>query len=319
MYKKGDLKYENINGEILKGEGLILSWNNWYFFPENTINLYIIKIKDVLSILSNTEYSNSNFFEYEIINSSVEYHKLPNTGSYSITVSDNISPDNYFIIVLKSGFYNLNFKRIVENGLITKPISVYKSPSINNRIVLLSLKDGRPFGHSDNIEIKYKLFSAFNEYNNNYNYTRKNNDNISYASVHIYAVDPDNIDKKEPIQIFKNIGDDLTISGLGDEFCTTYYTVKIKDLNYPLHSDKSNSYFWILPKNSYPLYLSIDEINSKNELCKRLNIKYGMFPNKYEFIILLIIIFINVLGFITLGIRINSYQRKIKSKKKNNS
>ncbi|KAK6591214.1 hypothetical protein RS030_101645 [Cryptosporidium xiaoi] len=316
MYKKGGLKYENINGEILKGEGLILSWNNWYFFPENIVNLYIIRIKDILNILNNTDNGDLNYFEREIINNSVNNYKLPNTGSYYMTISNNISPGNYFIVILKNGLKNLNFKKIIENGLITKPIFIHKSPNVNNRIVLLSPKEGRPFGYSDSIYIKYKLFTNLTEYESSTIIDSNNNnkDNIWYASIHLYAVNPKNVEKKEPVKIFKSIGNDLTITGLGDEYCTTYYSIKVKNLNKPFHSDESNNYFWVLPKNSHPLYLSMDEINSKNELCKRLNVKYGMFPNIYEFMILLIIIFTNILGFIVLGVRINSYQKKIKRK-----
>ncbi|KAL3126359.1 transmembrane domain-containing protein [Cryptosporidium hominis] len=303
MINTAQLRYENSNDQVSKKESIALNWNSWYFFPEQIIDLSLVKIQDFLILDRNLMNSNDKNIYEKLKEISLKRWNMPNTGSYSITITDDVVPGHYLILILNGTKNFVNISSLVENGLVSKPIIINQRPTKEQRIVLNYPKSSRPYGFSDVIYVNYRIFNEKNEIE----------DAKNKASIHIYSVDPDDSSLIEPRQYFETISNEISILGLGLEKCPTYYKITAKMLEHPFHQD-SSQYIWVLPKNTSPLSLSNADLLSTRQLCIRQNNKFGMFPTIIEFGILLIITVINIIGLITLGVIINKLNKKKKKK-----
>lgn len=303
MINTAQLRYENSNDQVSKKESIALNWNSWYFFPEQIIDLSLVKIQDFLILDKNLMNSNDNNICEKLKEISLKRWNMPNTGSYSITITDDVVPGHYLILILNGTKNFVNINNLVENGLVSKPIIINQRPTKEQRIILNYPKSSRPYGFSDVIYVNYRIFNEKNEIE----------DAKNKASIHIYSVDPDDSSLIEPRQYFETISNEISILGLGLEKCPTYYKITAKMLEHPFHQD-SSQYIWVLPKNTSPLSLSNADLLSIRQLCIRQNNKFGMFPTIIEFGILLIITVINIIGLITLGVIINKLNKKKKKK-----
>ncbi|KAH8582040.1 uncharacterized protein ELE39_003199 [Cryptosporidium sp. chipmunk genotype I] len=303
MLNTAQLRYENSNEQVSKGESIALNWNSWYFFPEQIIDFSLVRIQDFLMLDKALMNSRVDKIYEKLKEISLKRWSIQNTGSYSITVVDDVEPGHYLILILNKTKDYTNINNLVENGLVSKPIIINQQPTKDQRIVINYPKSSRPYGFSDTIYVNYRIFDEKNEIE----------DLQNKASIHIYSVNPYNPSVTEPKQYFETISNEVSIIGLGLEKCPTYYKITAKMLEYPFHQD-SSQYIWILPKNPSSLSLSNSDLFSIRQLCIRQNNKFGMFPTLMEFAILLAITIINVIGLITLGILINKLNKR---KKKN--
>lgn len=301
MLKTALLMYENSNDQVSKEESIGLKWNSWYFFPEQLIDISLVNIQDFLNLDKNLMSSQVNNIYEKLKEISLKIWKIPNTGSYSITITYDIDPGNYLIIILSGIKDYINIYKLVENGLISKPIIINQRPTKEQRIVLNYPKYSRPFGFSDIININYRILIEDDEIG----------DQNNKVSIHIYSVNPNEPSLIESKQYFETINNEISIFGLGSEKCPKYYKITAKMLKYPFHQD-SSQYIWILPKNPLPISLSNTDIFSKKQLCIRQSNKFGMFPTLIEFGILLTFIIINVVGLIILGLIINKLNKRKK-------
>ncbi|OII73567.1 uncharacterized protein cubi_03365 [Cryptosporidium ubiquitum] len=301
MLKTALLVYENNNGQVSKEESIALKWNSWYFFPEQLIDISLVNVQDFLNLDKNLVNSQVNNVYEKLKEISLKMWKIPNTGSYSITVTYDIDPGHYLIIILNGTKDYMNIYNMVENGLVSKPIIINQQPTKEQRIILNYPKSSRPFGFSDIINVNYRILIENDEIK----------DKKNKVSIHIYSVNPNEPSLVEPKQYFETINNEISILGLGLEKCPAYYKITAKMLEYPFHQD-SSQYIWILPKNPPSLSLSNTDLFSKKQLCIRQNNKFGMFPTIVEFGTLLVITVINIIGLIILGLLINQLNKRKK-------
>ncbi|KAJ1611972.1 transmembrane domain-containing protein [Cryptosporidium canis] len=306
MLKSAQLRYENSDDQALKDESVSLNWNSWYFFPEHIINVSLLSVESFIQLdrgLSDLKVKDAIFKILEEFPSKV--WSMPNTGSYSVTITREVDPGHYIFIILNGIYDSSSIQNLIEGGLVSKPIVVNQRPTKKQRIVLTYPKASRPFGFSEIINVNYKVFTE----------DRNTENQQNKVSIHIYSINPNDPSISEPKQSFETVGGEMSVFGLGMNECPAHYKVTVKMLQHPFHQD-SSQYFWILPKSKLPLTLSNADLLSKRQLCIRQNNKYGMLPTPLELGILLVIVVINTIGMILLGLIINKLHRKRKQARK---